>query len=196
MKHDPRIDAKIAGAADFARPILEHFRALVHAAIPEVEEAIKWGMPHFVYKRKNLAAMAPFKAHCAVIIHGVGRQGEPGGMGSYGKVSSLADLPADAELKARLLERKARIDAGNTAPMSPRPKASQKPVIPMPDDLAAALDSNTAAKAGFEGFSPSARWDYLDWITSAKRDETRAKRIAEAVGWIAERKRRNWKYER
>ena len=97
MKRDPRIDQKIAQAAPFARSILERLRQLVHRTIPTAEEAIKWGMPHFTYNGKNIAGMAAFKAHCAVIIHGEGRQGETEGMGSYGKVASLSDLPPEAE---------------------------------------------------------------------------------------------------
>jgi uncharacterized protein YdeI (YjbR/CyaY-like superfamily) len=198
MPRDPRIDEKIAKAPDFARPVLQHFRGLVHATVPEVEEAIKWGMPHFVYKGKNIAGMASFKAHCAVMIHGAGRQGDgaDGGMGSYGKITSLADLPGDAELTEKLRAAAGRVDATGTAvKRTPVSKQSHKPDIPVPDDLAAALSANGAAEVTFESLAASHRWEYLDWITGAKREETRAKRIAEAVGWLAEGKRRNWKYE-
>jgi uncharacterized protein YdeI (YjbR/CyaY-like superfamily) len=197
MPRDPRIDEKIAQAADFARPILEHFRALVHKAVPEAEEAIKWGMPHFTYKGKNIAGMAAFKAHCAVIIHGEGRQGENEGMGSYGKVASMDDLPPEAELAAKLTEAKARIDAAGTAlkrPAAPKPKAPR--TIEMPEDVGAALATRPAAARYWEGLAPSHRYEYLEWITEAKREETRAKRIGQALEWLAEGKRRNWKYER
>jgi uncharacterized protein YdeI (YjbR/CyaY-like superfamily) len=198
MAHDSRIDEKIAKAAPFAKPILEHLRALVHKTIPDAGEAIKWGMPHFTYKGKNIAGMASFKAHCAFMIHGEGRQGaEGGGMGSAGKIGSLADLPSDAELAERLRIAQGRIDAEGTAvKREPRPKESRKPVIPVPDDLKAALAGNASAKAFFGGLAPSQRWEYLDWITTAKRAETRTSRIADAVAWLAEGKRRNWKYER
>jgi uncharacterized protein YdeI (YjbR/CyaY-like superfamily) len=196
MAHDPRIDAKIAAAGDFARPVLEHFRALVHATIDGVEEVVKWGMPHFTYKGKNIAGMAAFKAHCAVMIHGAGRQGDDG-MGSFGKIASLADLPDDAELAMKLREARDRIDTqGSAVKRTPIPRQSQKPEIPMPDDFASALAGATSAQLTYDGLSPSHRWEYLDWITSAKRNETRAKRIGEAVAMLAEGKRRNWKYER
>ena len=196
MARDRRIDEKIAKAADFARPILEHWRALVHKTIPEVEEAIKWGMPHFVYKGKNIAGMAPFKAHCAVMIHGDGRQ-DSEGMGSLGKLTRLEDLPRDSVLVARLREAQARIDATGTAQKKPAvAKAAGPRTIAMQDDLSAALAGNPAAARTWDGLAPSHRYEYLHWITEAKRDETRVKRVAQAAEWLAEGKRRNWKYER
>lgn len=195
MRRDPRIDDKIARAAPFARPILDHLRALVHRAVPEVGEAIKWGMPHFTYKGKNIAGMAAFKAHCMFAVHGAGRQGEGEGMGSYGKIASLADLPPDDELVAKLKDAQTRIDQQGSAvkrPAVPRPKR----MIEMPEDFRAALAGDPAAAQFFDGLAPSHRYEYLDWITGARRAETRAKRIGEALQWLAEGKRRNWKYER
>jgi hypothetical protein len=63
-KNDPRIDDYIAKSQDFARPILEHLRDLVHKACPEVEETMKWSFPHFDYKGM-MCSMAAFKQHCA-----------------------------------------------------------------------------------------------------------------------------------
>ena len=194
MQRDPRIDDKIAGAAPFARPILEHWRALIHATVPGVEEAIKWGMPHFVYKGKNIAGMAPFKAHCAVMIHGDGRQ-ETEGMGSYGKLTKLEDLPPDEILAGRLREAMRMIDHGEQPAwrqQPPKPKAT----IEVPQDFAAGLAANPDAASFWDGLAPSHRYEYLQWITEAKRDETRVKRLSQALEWLAEGKRRNWKYER
>ncbi len=196
MGRDPRIDEKIARAAPFARPILEHLRALVHKTVPDAGEAIKWGMPHFTYKGKNIAGMASFKAHCAFMIHGEGRQGaEGGGMGSAGKIAALADLPPDEELAERLRIAQGRIDRGEKEAWREAP-AKPKPAIAVPQDFAAELKANAAAGAYFDGLAPSHRYEYLQWITEAKRDETRAKRIAQAIEWLGEGKRRNWKYER
>ena len=200
MERDPRIDDKIAKAAPFARPILDHLRDLVHKAIPEVGEAIKWGMPHFTYRGKNIAGMAAFKSHCAFMIHGEGRQGEgvandSAGMGSFGRIAGLDDLPADKDLQAKLKTAMERIDAGGRAAnraASPALKAE----IPVPQDFAAAVRDTPAAKATFDRLTPSQRREYLEWITGAKRDETRAKRVATALEWLAEGKRRNWKYEK
>ena len=197
MERDPRIDDKIAKAAPFARPILEHLRDLVHKAIPEVGEAIKWGMPHFTYKGKNIAGMASFKAHCAFMIHGEGRQGEGEGMGSFGKIVSLADLPPEADLIEKLRAAQARIDDARTAQRKPMAVKARTPrTIEMQEDLSAALAADPAAAQYWDGLAPSHRYEYLEWITEAKRPETRAKRIGQALEWLAEGKRRNWKYER
>lgn len=204
MAQDPRIDAFIAAAAPFAQPILRHLRALVHAAVPDLDEAVKWGMPHFIYKGKNLAGMAAFKAHCAFIIHGDGRQGDGqqgdgqqgDALGQFGKITALGDLPPDAELAEKLRGGCARIDAAGTA-LKPRAATPGEPraELAMPDDLAAALAQHPAAAATLDGFAPSHRREYLEWITEARRPATRASRIAQAVEWLGEGKKRNWKYQ-
>lgn len=194
MTTDPRIDAYIAKSAPFAQPILTHLRALVHRALPGLEETVKWGMPHFVYKGKNLCGMSAFKAHAAFMIHGNGRQGDA--MGQFGKLTTLADLPGDNALMDKLIAAKERIDAEGTAlrkkPAGPR---TGKPDLPIPPEFEAALNANPAARATLDQFAPSHRREYVEWISEAKRDETRARRIEQAVAWLAEGRKRNWKYE-
>lgn len=189
---DPRIDAIIAKAQPFAQPILTHIRALVHAAVPEAEETLKWSMPHFTVKGKILAGMASFKAHAAFFVHGAGRLGEDEGMGSFGKLTGVADLPSDAELTALLRKARDEIVAG----VKPaKPLKTPRAEIAIPDDFAAALGHAPQAKATFDAFTPSARREYLEWVSEAKRAETRAKRLHQAIEWLAEGKKRNWKYE-
>jgi uncharacterized protein YdeI (YjbR/CyaY-like superfamily) len=195
MITDPRIDAYIAAAAPFAQPILTHLRALVHAALPEGEEAIKWGMPHFMVGGKNVAGMSAFKAHAAFIIHGDGRQGDEkqgDAMGQYGKIASLADLPSDADLTAKLHAIRDNLANGVKKPRVTTPKAA----IAMPDDFAAALALAVAASAHYNAFTPAQQREYLEWIVTAKAADTRTRRIAQAIEWIAEGKKRNWKYEK
>ena len=61
---DKRIDAYIAKAAPFARPILTHLRGVVHTACPDVEETLKWGAPAYMH-HGILCITAAFTAHCA-----------------------------------------------------------------------------------------------------------------------------------
>lgn len=190
---DPRIDAYIARAAPFAQAILTHLRALVHRALPEAEEGIKWGMPTFMIGGKNVAGMAAFKAHCAFVLHGEGRVGERDGMGGYGKIAALSDLPEDERLEAALKDVAQRVAAGGGNPPARTRKA--KPAIPVPSDFAAALDAAPKARATLDGFAPGQRREYLEWITGAKQAATRERRIAQAVEWLTEGKKRNWKYE-
>lgn len=195
---DPRIDAYIAKAAPFAQPILNHVRELIHRVLPEVEEGIKWGMPAFMIGGKNVAGLAAFKAHCAVMIHGEGRLGaeesKGEGMGGYGKVAALSDLPGDDVLEAALKEAARRVATSGTA-RKPAAKKPPKAEIAMPEDFAAALAAAPAAKATLDAFAPGQRRDYLEWITTAKQAATREKRIAQAIEWLAEGKKRNWRYE-
>jgi uncharacterized protein YdeI (YjbR/CyaY-like superfamily) len=186
MVHDPRIDDYIAKAAPFAQPILRHARDLAHRALPGAVEGIKWGMPHLIVGGKNVVGLAAFKAHVAIVIHNEDRSGE--GMGSLGKLTSLGELPPDEELIARM-------KAGLAAIAAARPKREPKPELAVPADLAAALAAAPEALRAFDGFAPSHRREYIDWITEAKREETRARRIAQAVEWLAEGRKRHWKYE-
>lgn len=192
---DPRIDAYIAASAEFARPILEEIRKRVHAACPQVEETIKWGMPNFVHAGGILCGMAAFKQHASfgywkhALVMG---EAERDGMGSYGRLASMRDLPPRTRMQADL-KKAMRLNEDGVKPE--RRKPASKPVPEIPGDLAAALDKDKAAKATFDGFPPSCKREYIDWIVEAKREETRAKRLAQAVEWMAEGKRRNWKYE-
>jgi uncharacterized protein YdeI (YjbR/CyaY-like superfamily) len=194
---DPRIDAYIDGKAPFARPILQHLRAAVHRALPDVEETLRWSMPSFTYQRQILCSMAAFKEHA---VFGFWRGKEVSGeqesasaMGQFGRLTSIADLPDDAALDEMIRKAAALIDSGTRAP---RPVKHPKPELAMPDDLASALAASPAAQASYDAFPPSAKRDYVEWVLGAKQPATRAKRIAQAVEWMAEGKRRNWKYEK
>ncbi len=197
MSRDPRIDAYIERQADFARPILSHLREAVRGACPEAEETLKWGMPAFTYKGRILATMAAFKAHASFgFWRGTDVVGETGAeseaMGQFGKLRSVDALPDAATLAALVRKAAALIDSGAK---KPRPAKPGRPPPETPFDLAEALAASPAAGAVFEAFSPSCRREYVEWVVEAKRPETRARRIAQAVEWMAEGKKRHWKYE-
>lgn len=193
---DPRIDAYIANAAEFARPVLTRLRELVHEACPQVEETLRWSAPSFSYQGKILCGMAAFKQHAAFNLwHGalvVGEDQQRDGMGQFGRLASLADLPGKREMLGFIRHAMALIDQGVRAP--PSKTGVTKPAPEMPEDLAAALSANPAAKATFDGFPPGQKREYQDWLVEAKRSETRQRRLLQAVEWMAEGKRRNWKY--
>ena len=195
---DPRVDAYIAKSAEFARPILRHLRALVHEACPAAEETIKWGMPSFTH-HGILCGLAAFKAHCTFgfwrrgltdeIAKTVVKAGEA--MGSLGRITRLADLPSDRAMLDYIRQAAKLNEAGGPA----RPKPRAKKPLPVPADLAGALKKKAAAAKTFADFSPSARREYIEWITEAKRAETRQQRLATTLEWLTAGKKRNWKYE-
>lgn len=197
---DPRIDAYISRAAGFAKPILTHIRELVHEGCPEVEETMKWSMPFFMYKGM-FCHMAAFKTHCSLgfwkskLI--IGKDSPPNnedkdGMGQFGRISSLKDLPSDKKMLAYIKEAKRLNDEGIQKPSQPKPKGPRE--LSIPAELSVALKKNKKASAAFEGFSYSHKKEYVDWISEAKREETRAQRLATTVAWLAEGKSRHWKY--
>jgi uncharacterized protein YdeI (YjbR/CyaY-like superfamily) len=198
---DPRVDAYIAKSADFAKPILTHLREVVHAACPQVEETMKWSSPHFDYKGQMMCAMAAFKQHAIFgfwkgkLITGVAPNRNNGGeaMGNYGKLETVKDLPSRKELTAFIKQAMKLNDEGITVS---RLKKAPKPEAKVPAELKAALAKNRKAVATWEAFSPSHRREYVEWIAEAKRPETKDKRVAQTVEWVADGKGRNWKYQR
>ncbi len=194
---DPRVDAYIAKSADFPQPILTHLRAVVQAACPDVEEAIKWGFPHFMYKGM-MCSMASFKAHCAFGFWKaellMADEARREAMGHFGRIESLKDLPSKKVLTAYVKQAMKLNDEGVAAPARIKPAAPRELVIPA--ELAAALKKAPAARKHFDAFSPSKQRDYAEWISEAKTDVTRTRRLEQAIEWIAEGKSRNWKYEK
>ena len=193
---DPRVDAYIAKSPAFAQPILLHLREQVHDNCPEVAEAMKWSMPHFDYKGCIFCGIAAFKAHCAFgfwlgDLLKIDAKADKA-MGDFGRITSLTELPGDKEF-ARIFKAAMKLhDAGAKLPSRSKPKVKAELVVP--DYFAAAVKKNKKAHAVFEAFSPGKKREYVDWITEAKTDATRDKRMAQAVEWISEGKIRNWKY--
>jgi uncharacterized protein YdeI (YjbR/CyaY-like superfamily) len=199
-KQDKRVDAYIARSADFAKPILEHIRELVHRACPDVEEGIKWGFPHFNYEG-ILASMAAFKSHCSFGFwkgaimkdpYGVMKVVGKTSMGSFDRISSLEDLPSDKILISYIKEAAALNEENIKVPPRTKPKTSKS--IQIPPDFMKRLKGNKSALAAFQSFSNSNKKDYVQWITEAKTEITRERRMETALRWISEGKVRNWKY--
>ena len=195
---DPRIDAYIEKSADFAKPVLAHIREVVHAACPDAEETIKWGMPTFMH-HGMLCGMAAFKQHAAFNLWKadsiVGSDADRAAMGQFGRITKVSDLPSKKIMTGYIKQLMARNESGvKAAPV--RNAGGARKAIPTtpPPDFKAALAANAKARATFDGFSPSHRKEYIEWIVGAKRDETRQRRLREAIAMLAEGKTRNWKY--
>lgn len=195
---DPRVDAYIAKSADFAKPILTHIRETVHAAVPDVVETTKWSMPFFEH-HGPLANMSAFKEHASfgfwkgALVLGRSAGEDERGMGQFGRLTSIKDLPPKRELVA-YIKKAAKLNEDGVKVEKKKP--GTKPALPVPAELEAALAKNKKARANFDAFPPSHRREYSEWIGEAKREETKAARVKQAMEWIAEGKSRNWKYQR
>jgi hypothetical protein len=193
---DPRIDAYISASPDFAQPILVHVRAVIHAACPNVEETMKWSRPHFQYQGM-LCQMSAFKAHCAL---GFWKGSvlfpdapDSGGMGHFGRLTSVKDLPSKKALGAIVKQAMKLNEEGVKTAARSKPAAQ---ALTVPQDFADALEAEPAALKVFDAGSGSFKREYLAWIADAKAEATRLRRMAQAVAWLAEGKARNWKYEK
>lgn len=198
-KKDPRVDAYIDNAPEFAQPILRHFRKVVHAACPGVEETIKWRFPTFEF-HGILGGIAAFKASCGLMFwkgellkQDVLSAADAAAIEKVGRVTAMSDVPSQAVL-TRVI--KAAAAADEQGLKAPRMRRQPKKPLRVPPYFSAALKKNAKAKAAFDAFSPSHKREYIEWITGAKTAETRQRRLDQAVVWIGEGKGRNWKYER
>ena len=198
-KRDPKIDSYIEKAQPFAQPILNYIRDTVHEFCPDAGEAMKWSFPHFIYKGKNLCSMASFKQHCAFgfwlesemkTMKELTKDREKISMFTLGKITKVEDLPAKPQLKNCILEAMELTDMGVTIKKA-SPNSTE---VEVPDYFSEALHHNSKAKDNFEKASPSFRKEYVMWITEAKTEATRNKRMADAIEWISEGKGRHWKY--
>jgi uncharacterized protein YdeI (YjbR/CyaY-like superfamily) len=200
--YDAGIDAYIEQSADFARPVLEHLRELIHTTCPDVEETWKWNFPHFMYEGAILCSMAAFKAHCAFgfwkaslmqdtdnVLEIKDREA----MGHLGKITSLKDLPKDSILKKYIKAAMKLNEEG--VKLAPKKQAVAQKEIEVPAEFAKELKKNKKAEQAFNDFAYSHRREYVMWINEAKTEPTRVKRMAQAIEWLAEGKRRHWKYE-
>ena len=194
---DPRVDAYIEKSADFAKPILTHIRKLVHKAFPDITETMKWSFPHFDHKG-TICSMASFKQHCAFgfwkqsLLEQDAFPAEKTAMGSFGRITSVKDLPSEKVMIGLIRQAVELNEKGIKVAKKP---AGKKELV-VPDDLIKALSKNKAARSSFDKFSNSHKKEYVGWITEAKTETTRNKRLATTIEWLSEGKSKNWKYEK
>lgn len=201
-KKDSRIDAYIEKSKDFAKPILKHIREIVHKACPDVEETMKWSFPHFDYKGEMMCSMAAFKEHMSISFWKGSIMNDPDkildvernqAMGHFGRIETMKDIPSDKIMIKYIKEAMRLNDEGIKLPAKKKP--TEKKELVVPDYFAKALSKNKAAKKVFDEFSPGKQKDYVEWLTEAKTEATRDKRMTTALEWIAEGKARHWKYQ-
>jgi uncharacterized protein YdeI (YjbR/CyaY-like superfamily) len=208
-----KIDAYITKAPEFAQPVLERFRKAAHRASPDIEETIKWGLPCFEYQGL-VAGMGAYKQHVALnfwrgmLIPDPDKLFAQVGNNEMAaiKVASVKAMPPQAVLvrylkaaiKLNVAQAKTRQAAKKTGgPKTTTKRSAKKKTtkrVTVPADFATALARKKKAQTTFDGFSYTYRKEYVEWITAAKRAETRKRHIKQAVEWLAEGKPRNWKY--
>jgi uncharacterized protein YdeI (YjbR/CyaY-like superfamily) len=150
--------------------------------------------------------MAAFQSHCAFgfwkhdLVMGDAPEAQAApkrppkeAMGSLGRLRKLDDLPPKARFMACV---KKAMELNEQGVKAERAERAPKPPVKMHPELKAALAQSKRAAKTYAAFPPSEQREYLEWIAEAKGDATRKRRIAQALEWLAEGKRRNWKYEK
>ena len=195
-----QVDAYIAKQADFARPILEKLRKAVHKGCPNVEEVIKWGVPYFMYNGM-LGGMAAFKKHVSFGFWRSKELDDPEGLfeTGTGKKASMCNAhfhnAKEVPTQKILVDYVRRASRLNDSDASKKKTTKKKISTAVPKDLQICLQKHMKAKTFFDSLAPSHKRDYIQWITEAKREATREKRLQTTIQWLSESKRRNWKYE-
>lgn len=195
--HNKKVDEYIFKMADFAKPILTHLRQIIFETCPDVEEDIKWGIPHYAYKGDHLVMMAGFKQHCSFSLYKAElmkdkmiQESVKAGkkFGYMDKVKDLSELPDKKILAAYIKEAMELNSSGISKPKVVKEKVE----VVAPKEFIEALEQDKIAFSIYESKSPSFRKNYIIWIADAKTDETRQKRIAQSLEWIREGKDRFW----
>lgn len=198
---DTRVDAYIAKQQPFAKEICTRVRAIVHEAAPDITEDIKWGHVAFMHKG-IVCGLAAFKHHVvfhfwkASLLGGshARRSTDDKTLEQLAKLKSVDELPSKSVI-ASLVKAAVKLNDGAVkVPKSPMAAKKTKAPLRTPPSLAKALARNAKAKSTYQGFSPSHKREYVEWICDAKSVETRDRRIEQALGWMSEGKPRNWKY--
>jgi hypothetical protein len=191
------VEARIAEAAEFARPICEKLRAAIRHGAPQLREVIKWGNP--CYEGGGLVCgFAAFQKHVRLFFFKGAQVPDPDGLLAQGEdnVSGRALSFTSAEAVPvkkveRLVRAAAKLDADKSRKPLPR---ARRPELPMPKEFSIALKRTPKARAFFEILPPSCRREYIEWISTAKREETRARRLAEALTMLSSGRRYNDEY--
>jgi uncharacterized protein YdeI (YjbR/CyaY-like superfamily) len=201
-QYDSRVDAFIEKAPEFAKPILNYLRELVHETSPLPMETVKWGFPFFDYKGP-ICQMAAFKEHCSFGFWKATLLIDPknalsigdGSAGSFGRITKIEDLPSKEILQDFILQAIALNESGKKTPETIKKAAAPKTELVIPEYFIEFLTAYPNASFNFDKSSYSHKKEYVEWIIDAKTEATRVKRMTTAAEWLAEGKSRHWKYK-
>src|SRR5438270_1264994 len=179
------VNDSLANAPEGTRPILVRLRRIFRQASPKLEEAIKWGVPCYLFKGP-VGGFAAYKQHVSWGLWKSRALNDPEGLLGRGvsvmagKITKVSEIPPAAKIIALIEQVIALNEAGIKSPKPPEPE--------LPADFAAAMKKAGKAARHYAAFTPARKWQYVNWVTQAKRAETRAKRIEIAVERIGEGK--------
>ncbi|MCB0792148.1 MAG: DUF1801 domain-containing protein [Flavobacteriales bacterium] len=201
MIETERINSHIAEQDEWKRRLMVRLRQLIHQVDPGIEETWRWNGPHFD-RNGIMLGMSAHKTcvsiwfHKGALLKDPRRLFEPlekdeaKGMRVYKlKESDAIDEKAFTELVKQAV--KLNEDGVKLSEAKPARKT-----LVVPPELESVLKKDQHAMTNWEGFSYSKKKDYIEWVTDAKREETRKRRIAQAFQLIRDGLALNERYEK
>ena len=179
------------------REELEKLRGILLDA--GLEETIKWGAPTYTYQGKNVVGIGAFKSYFGLwFFQGAlledkkkklvnAQEGVTKAMRQW-RFESAKEID-EKLIKEYIKESVHNIDQGREI------KAVRKKPLSLPPELQQALKKSKKLENSFNGFSLSKRRDFAEYISSAKRDETKHKRLEKIIPMILEGVGLNDKYK-
>lgn len=186
---DPRVDAIIEKADDFAKPIMRQLRSLLQHTVPEATETIRSGFASFDYKGP-FCSVGIFKDHVSLGFWKQKLLEDAEGLlapaGKLSKITSIENLPEDGVITG-LIEKAARLNDFSDKPEIIQHTSGENAET-LPEDFAAALALNILANNAFENLDADAQKEYLTWIGEAQTNTDRTRRIETGLHQISQGK--------
>lgn len=178
------------------RPLLEKLRSILLST--ELEEKMKWGIPTYCWKNKNIAGIGAFKSYAGlwffngsflkdpndVLINA--QKGKTKGMRQW-RFRSIEEINENLVLQYI-------VEAIQNQKEGKEIKPEKKPLI-IPAELKEALASDSQLAEAFDALTLSCRKEYAEHISEAKRPETKQKRLEKIKPMISEKVGLNDKYK-
>jgi len=186
MKRSKTVDEYIESTEKW-RAELIRLRKILRST--DLEETVKWGAPCYTCDGKNVVGLGAFKSYLGLWFFQGALLADKSKVlinAQEGKTKALRQwrFTSSKEINASLI--KAYV---NEAIELQRQGAAIKPdrgrPVEVPPQLKRALAGNKTASRAFNALTPGKQREYADYISSAKREETRSKRLEKIIPMIA-----------
>ena len=195
MKRAKSVEDYIRNSGDWTSEIGRLREILLSTGL---NEEIKWGAPCYTHKGKNVVGIGAFKSYFGLWFHQGALLADDASVlinAQEGKTRALRQwrMASGKDIKAAVIKRYvkesvANVDGGKEI------KAKRSKPVEVPQELRKALRRTKGATAAFRELRPGLKREYAEYVASAKREDTRARRIEKILPMILGGKGLNDRY--